>query len=283
MISNIHSTLFVSDLDWTLLNPKASLSTFTRDTINKLIDRGIHFTYATARSINSSCIATRGLNLKLPVVTYNGCCIIDSITLEVIEAEYLDNAQNSFIQSAILSSGLSPLVYSYRGSAETVTYSVKDVKNSKGIQAYLNSRKTDKRLNPIHDSSLLYDGKIFYYTLIDSYDQLKPLYDIIRVREDINCLLQHEQYRDEYWLEIMPGSATKANAILKLKHLLNLDRLVCFGDGLNDIPMFKIADESYAVSNAVHELKDIATNVIESNEDNGVAKYMLTLKGLDYD
>ena len=38
--------------------------------------------------------------------------------------------------------------------------------------------------------------------------------------------------------------------------------------------MFKIADEAYAVENAVSELKAVATGIIGSNENDGVAKYL---------
>ena len=39
--------------------------------------------------------------------------------------------------------------------------------------------------------------------------------------------------------------------------------------------MFKISDECYAVENAVDELKKIATEVISSNNQDGVAKWLL--------
>ena len=48
-----------------------------------------------------------------------------------------------------------------------------------------------------------------------------------------------------------------------------------FGDGRNDLDMFEMADESYAVENAVDELKAAATGVIACNEDDGVAKWLL--------
>ena len=49
---------------------------------------------------------------------------------------------------------------------------------------------------------------------------------------------------------------------------------MAFGDGKNDIEMFEIADESYAVENAVDELKAIATGIIENNDSDGVAKWL---------
>ena len=73
----------------------------------------------------------------------------------------------------------------------------------------------------------------------------------------------------------MPKAATKANAIAELKNFLGCDKVVCFGDGINDISMFNIADESYAVENAEDELKNIADAVIDSNENDGVAKWLL--------
>ena len=49
---------------------------------------------------------------------------------------------------------------------------------------------------------------------------------------------------------------------------------MAFGDSVNDIPMFKIADEAYAVENALPELKEYATAVIASNEEDGVAEFL---------
>ncbi len=38
--------------------------------------------------------------------------------------------------------------------------------------------------------------------------------------------------------------------------------------------MFEIADEKYAVENAVSSLKKISTKTIRSNQDNGVARFL---------
>ena len=72
----------------------------------------------------------------------------------------------------------------------------------------------------------------------------------------------------------MPKSTSKANAVLRLKEYLKAERVVVFGDGKNDVDMFEIADECYAVENAVEELKNIATAVIQSNNEDGVAKWL---------
>ena len=65
--------LYVSDLDGTLMRSDGTLSPETARMINALTERGVAFTYATARSIESARTIAGGLNLPLPAITRNGC------------------------------------------------------------------------------------------------------------------------------------------------------------------------------------------------------------------
>ena len=98
----------------------------------------------------------------------------------------------------------------------------------------------------------------------------------------IHCILHHDIYSGNQWLEIMPRTSSKSNAIQQLKALLGCEKLVVFGDGKNDIEMFRLADECFAVENAVDELKQIATGIIEGNNADGVAKWLLWHFELNY-
>ena len=121
----------------------------------------------------------------------------------------------------------------------------------------------------------LYDGEVFYFGCIGPRNMFEEAHKIISQDERYTCTLQPEPYnKDEYWLEIMPRKATKANAILKLKEILGCDRVISFGDAMNDIPMFRISEECYAMENAVNDLKALATEVIDSNNDDGVARWL---------
>ena len=62
---------------------------------------------------------------------------------------------------------------------------------------------------------------------------------------------------------------------MQLKSMLGCDRVVSFGDAVNDIPMAKISDEFYAVENAADEVKLIADSVIGCNDEDGVARWLL--------
>ncbi|XEC94772.1 HAD family hydrolase [Paenibacillus tarimensis] len=52
------------------------------------------------------------------------------------------------------------------------------------------------------------------------------------------------------------------------------DKVVCFGDNLNDLSMFEAADEGYAVSNEHDRVKKAATQIIGSNNNDGVARFL---------
>lgn len=89
-----------------------------------------------------------------------------------------------------------------------------------------------------------------------------------------HCVYQTDIYTNEQWLEIMPVNASKANAIRQLKSLSGCEKTVVFGEGKNDVDMFELADESYAVENAHEDLKRYATDIILSNEEDGVAQWL---------
>ena len=120
----------------------------------------------------------------------------------------------------------------------------------------------------------LYEGKTYYFTLIAPKEELQPLYERVKKIKNINCIFQQDKYRPEYWLELCPGNATKATAIQRVRQLCGCQKVVVFGDSANDIPMFQMADEAYAVANAIDELKELATGVIGDNNADGVAKWL---------
>lgn len=268
-------TIYVTDLDGTLLNTKDRINQKSIGIINDLVNKGMLFTYATARSLTSASVVTEGLTTKIPVIAYNGAFIIHPHTSEVLSSLSFSAEEAAYVKACLQSHDISPLVYSYVDHIEKVSWNV--TRENEGIKRYLELRKGDKRLRPLENPSGLYDGEVFYYTCIGEKEELLPVYDVFSKDESFRCMLQQELYRPEaeYWCEIMPKKATKAEAIKKLKKIWNCDRIISFGDGINDIPMFEISDECYAVENAVPELKEIATGIIESNDCDGVAKWLL--------
>lgn len=261
-------TLYVSDLDKTLLMSNQKTSDYTNKTINSLVEKGLLFSYATARSYVTAHKVTQGMNAQIPLIVYNGTFVIDNATGEILISNYLNNPDK--LLDDLINHGIYPIVYSYIDSAEKFSY-YEEKCNSRTMQ-FIKSRKNDIRENCVHSENELFNGNIFYFTCIDDEAKLKPLYK--KYKDTYHCIYYREPYSNEWWLEIMPKDASKANAVKQLKEYLKCDRVVAFGDGENDIDMFQIADEGYAVENAVDELKAIATQVIGSNDEDAVAKWL---------
>lgn len=266
-----HRTLYVSDLDGTLLRPDQKTSPFTNQTIQQLVEQGLYFSYATARSFITASRATAGLHARIPLILYNGAFVLDSETRRILFSNFFPPDEIGWIRSVLDAHRIHPIVYAYIDGNEKFSYHTMQLNG--GMRAFLDSRKGDIRERPVTSDEELYRGQIFYFTCIDREETLYPAFRAFENR--FQLVYQKELYSGEPWLEILPRSVSKAAAVLWLKEYLGCDRIISFGDGVNDLPMFRVSDECYAVENAVDELKQLATGIIGSNEEDGVAKWLL--------
>ena len=267
-------TLFLSDLDGTLLTARETISEYSLGHLNALIDEcGLQFTYATARSRNSAAKACRGLRQNLPVILYNGAVIMRPDNGEVLYNSHFNGGQLAFLKEQFARFGILPLVYSFKDARERVSWV--EGKETEGMLRYLSRRKGDSRLNPVTSGDDIRGDDIFYFNCIGRKEDLDGLYEAVEHSLDIRCIYEQETYNTDYWCEIMPASTSKGAAASALKEILSAQKLVCFGDGNNDRSLFEAADECYAVRNACEELKEKATAVIGYSEEDAVCKFIM--------
>ena len=262
-------TLYVSDLDGTLLTGSQKVTDETKRIINQLTSQGMCFSYATARSVLTAEKVTEGLVMSAPLIVYNGAFLIHHETGEILLANYFDT-DDAEIFTYLFSREVFPIVYSYIDGSEKFSFVKK--KTTRGMDLFLGSRKGDVRTRLVDTAEELVKGNPFYITCIDEPEKLQPLYE--KYKEKYHCVYSKDIYTNEQWLEIMPKTVSKSNAVMQLKQMMGFDRLVVFGDGKNDLDMFAVADECYAVENAVWECKEKATAVIGSHEEDAVAKWL---------
>lgn len=266
-------TLYVTDLDGTLMRNDKTISEYTISTLNDLIDKGLLITYATARSFVSSYEITKDIHFSIPVINRNGSIFADQINKREIEiAKFCD-------EEVLLLKGLLNGIINDKGFI-TAYYDGEMRKNylegviGKGFKRYVDDHN-GAGMYTVKDYDSLFEGMVTYVTLIASESELRAIYTKVKDAGNWEILLQKDTYSDDYWLEIFPKNSSKAQAVLKLKEKCGCDRVVVFGDSVNDISMFEIADEACAVANGLDEVKRAATKVILSNEEDGVAKYLM--------
>jgi 5-amino-6-(5-phospho-D-ribitylamino)uracil phosphatase len=274
--------LYISDLDGTLLLPDSSFPLDYKKRLNKLIDMGLNFTIATARNHDSAYPILNGLNLKLPVILFNGVYLTDFDSGQILE--HSSSIENRVLENMLelaLPSGIDPFIYTY-GDEHKLYY---QKASNAGSLAYIKSLKGDGRLRQVDRFEFQDDEKISGFLLIDTHDRLEPIYQALLDKhfDHLNLYFAEDvSMKGYYWLQSYHQEASKGNMIeiLAKKLEMPLDQIVVFGDYLNDLDMFRIAGRAIAVENALPEVKDSAHEIIGSNSEGAVLDY-LELKFLD--
>lgn len=266
-------TLFITDLDGTLFDPSGKLGNETANIINPLIAEGLSFTFATARTVYSAAPLTSALNINVPCILMNGVSLYD-----LKDKRYVSN---EFMSGELLEK----LVRIFdRHNTECFVF-----KNTNGILTTYFTRITQRVMSSYAENRKMQYGKPFvhcrsfldicddtgvYIAAIGEHSDLLPVKNEISSLGGADCAFYKDVYCGKWYLEVFSKTASKANGIKKLRKLYGFERVVAFGDNLNDLPMFEEADISVAVENARDEVKAAADIVIGSNDRNGVAEWL---------
>ena len=107
-------TLYVSDLDGTLLQPNVTLSKRTIAILNELIKQGMLFSVATARTIASVKPILQGVAVPMPIILMNGVCIYDLTTQKYIKVEEFNEKSKEILLSIIKEYHLQGFAYAVK-------------------------------------------------------------------------------------------------------------------------------------------------------------------------
>jgi len=249
MINTSHIKAIIVDLDRTLLHTDKTLSEYTTNILKECKKSGFHVMVATARPLRTIRPYSNLVDFDAMVVS-NGARIIHK------------NQRMDFRIS--------------RGSAEHLLNSLKTHPNLRvtletGDCAYSNHpiKDYDTILNDNLTAIANKEGTLKILVHLDSDEALS----IVRkeLTEDLYDTIAHD-----YLLQIMNRSATKWNGIRSMLDICNFspDEAVYFGDDQDDIEPIKMCGLGIAVSNGIEEAKAAADYVVDSNDADGVARFI---------
>ncbi len=266
--------LYISDLDGTLLQPDVTLSLNTITILNDLIDKGMTFSVATARSIASVRHILKDIKISVPIVLMNGVCIYDLSKDEYVKVETLSQTSIQALMNVIEINHLKGFAYTIKDGVMSTYY--EDL-NSKPLYDFYKERVDlyQKRFTQIDHFSYLSQEPIIYFSLMDHKEKLEPIHQQLEAISDLNCTFYKDNYSPDFWyLEVFAKTASKYHAVQHLRSWLGIEHITCFGDNRNDLPLFEACDHRIAVGNAVTELKEKADLVIGMNTEDGVANWL---------
>lgn len=271
-------TLYVSDLDGTLLSADSRLTAATENMLNGIISEGALFTVATARTPATVYTLLQNVRLRLPAIVMTGTAMWRQDTGRMTDTVTIPPATVGMLLEVYRRHGLPTFVYTFR-EGRILIYHIgkmsameRDFMNERAGSPYkefLIPVSGDSELpSPLEDVALLYS--------MQPTQEVRETYEDIRAHIDVNPLYYHDFFGPETGiLEVFPPQASKANALRRLAEQVKADRLVVFGDNINDLPMMRLADVAVAVENAVEEVKAEADIVIGPNTSDSVARFII--------
>ena len=264
-------TLYMADLDGTLLHTDGSLSDYTKTTLNALIERGLQFTINTSRTTESAISVLGGLKLKLPIILMNGSMFYNPETKETEHLLCIDPVAARTAVAVCLRLHAEPFVFSYKDGGMDLQYvNCNSTHTKKFIETRGKYYRSCKQVASINTS-----GKIPFIALVGDKHELENVEANLKHIKGIQTVLFPNEKGDFCFLEIYPEKAGKGDGALLFKEKYSFDRVVAFGDNLNDIPMLRAADFSVAVANGYTDLKQIANLEIDGCDKDSVANYLL--------
>lgn len=111
-----------------------------------------------------------------------------------------------------------------------------------------------------------------------------PLFRCMETREKLSPFFESAYIvaSEAAWIDIANANVYKGTTVEHLQRLLNItpEETMAFGDGYNDIELMTRSTYSFAVRNAVQEVKDAANFITRSNIEDAVMKTIIQMLSL---
>lgn len=272
--------IYVCDLDGTLLRSDATLSEFARDGLNQLIDAGIPFTVASARGTAGMRSLLAGVRLRLPVIELNGAFVSELGSGRHVASSVLSTQDACAALAAILATGVDPVVSTWDGRRDRVHFGTR---TNDSLEWYIEEKRRyrDPRLAPCDDLLAIVAAEaVAQITTFVRDREAATLTERLRdaVGPEATVHSAANVYRPG-WTEttVQHRAADKGAAIPALLEVCGLreSAVVACGDHLNDLSLFAAANRSVAPANAHPAVLEAATEVVETNDEDGIVRYML--------
>ncbi len=258
----------ICDLDGTLLNSNHTISEFTKETIKKVVEKGIKFYIATGRHHMDALEYKNILGLNSFLISSNGARVHNENNEEIFSINIPKNITTELI-NLTMDNEIHKNIY---------------------MEDFWISEK------PLSEAAAFHKDSGFMQTVIPSFEALKnketiKFFFIGPTEEKISILNKYvsEKMGDRVaitlsmkdCLEIMNKGVSKGQAIKKMLNLegISLNEAIAFGDGMNDVEMLEVVDKGFLMGNHNPSLKVALPNneVIGTNNEDAVAHKLIEL------
>lgn len=249
--------LLLFDLDGTLLKSDKTISEHTLSVLNACRSKGLMIGVSTSRSEQNSMTF---LSELLPdILISSGGALVKQNGEYIYKAEFSTEETNNMIRTVREVCGLDCEITVDTLENHYWNYKIDPKKQD---QSWGDSIYTD--FKDFNQESLKMCVEIF-----DS-DKAEKLKNILT---DCDCV----RFSDGYWYKFTKKGVTKEKAITEICHVCKFEpeNIIAFGDDFVDIGMLKLCGIGIAMGNAIRDVKQIADVVIGTNDNDGIADYLI--------
>lgn len=237
------------DLDDTLLRSDGAVSARTAAVLQRWAAAGHRLVVATGRPPRSIAAALPPELQAVPWITYNGAEVYvdgQKVYENLISVEATRAIVGMVLEAmpeCALGLEIDDTLYLNRPIRRTSPYEVVDLWSVATRPA----------------------AKILFFH--QDFDVLQPLLDALPAEVRAMLSVKYDL------VQILATSADKAEALRFLAECwgVGMERVIAFGDDVNDVDMVREAGFGVAVANAVDEVKAVADRITLSNDEDGVA------------
>lgn len=265
MFEDISKVILLSDMDGTLLNSKKQITDTDRAAIERFQALGGHFTVATGRTIQSFEQFLSILDLRSPVIMYNGAAIHDYSSGETLYTQPLPQECKAMaieLLAAMPEAG-------------------GEVLKAEGTYVFSNTE-----YQKLHTKLC---GIVPEYAALPDIEEggwLKVLFSMapedIPHMELLTRQLGFDKKADfvrsaDIFLEMLPPGVSKGSALTEYRKLPGYEdfTFVAVGDFDNDLEMIKAADVGACPANAEDNVKAAADIVLTHTNDEGAVAELI--------
>ena len=275
--------LIASDMDGTLLNSKHKISKENLEAIKKAEGMGIKFAIATGRIYEDVKPLLEESDLKCQCIVLNGGQYIDEEG-NVLEGIYIEKEKASEIIDMIIKENIVAEIYTSEGlytvnnkeeALTEVAYRIKAYDPETSFEEAIKLAESHphfKNLKYIKNIDEFLNGSIKIGKFVTFYNDEETTLNVKRKLECIGDLAISSTFTKN--IEINNKNAQKGLILAKVVEKMGIrkEEVMVIGDSFNDYSMFTEFTESFAMGNAVKQIKEVAKYITDTNDNAGVAK-----------
>ena len=255
--------LIASDMDGTLLNADKALPQEFPAVVHALKARGVDFCVASGRQYAALRRDMPDLVPEIIFIAENGALIMENdrqLFIDPLDAGQLPD----IVRAAQGLSGVYPVVCRAHAAVVDATASPKFIEE---LRMYYRNTLVVEQLA---DHCGAYDDvcKVAFYDEGDAATHELPVLQQ-RLGDRLAVILSGLN-----WVDVMRPGVNKGRAMRMLQQIRGIgpENCMAFGDYLNDLELLQSAQESYAMENALEEIKRAAKYIAPANDKNGVMR-----------